>query len=941
MEELSMRSFLAHGHEYHLYTYDRIDNVPEGVCIKDANYIIPSAKIFKYSEYDSYSGFSNHFRYRLLLQKGGWWADTDLICLRPFDFQTEYVFSSQAAQEGDDPREAVNVGAIKSPPGSRVLKYAWDVCQSKDPATLSWGEIGPLLLAKAVQELGLGAYVRRAADFCPIPWFRWKGIIDPDHQSGISDETYAVHLWNEMWRRGGFDKDEEYDAACLYERLKARYLERPAFRISVNGSRDSAQETTENTGSGLNSASFSSPLPSVSAVVLTRNSEARLARCLESIQRAAFADEIVVCVDASTTDRTFSVAKRFTSHVHMVTTEGYLESALEKIAAFCSGDFILRIDDDESLGGNWDKASFQLLAAFNHFAQVWLPRRWLVPPGDSFIAANPWFPDLQLRLFANEPDTITWPKRVHEEMSVAGRSIILFDRWIDHHTFLDRPRGERRRRCEEYRRLNPQQDFNYFYLYENLEYTTLPCSTGAIAAASASDSLPQSVFCYPLGSPIEFSIEGNGIDYTGKGWGLPESWGTWTVSEQADIHLPLGSPLGCGAILSAEVMPFLTPLHPTLLVSVVYQDTLIGEWSFDRAGSVALTLNIGANLIAADSSPHFHFRITDPRSPAETSGSMDTRLLGLGFKSLCLQRQRDTVSADDADSAGVNGTGSGGRPPSLTGRLNSRERLIAKAIRLGRRVLPNIDLDVFWQDMWIFRVGDYYFPVPEVTEPEEWLWHELAGAAARYLQQAEDNWYRVYRPKPGDVVVDIGAGRGEDTCAFSRAVGGSGRVLAIEAHPVSFAVLKKFCLWNGLSNVTALNLACADKTGKLQIETSSNWTSNYTRGGEPSTSGFAVDGVPFDCIWESCGIGRIDFLKMNIEGAERLALIGCRRALEHTRNISVAAHDHRADRGEAEWFRTGDFVRSFLRDSGFHLVPRDDPRSWARGHVHGIRPDCQ
>jgi FkbM family methyltransferase len=241
--------------------------------------------------------------------------------------------------------------------------------------------------------------------------------------------------------------------------------------------------------------------------------------------------------------------------------------------------------------------------------------------------------------------------------------------------------------------------------------------------------------------------------------------------------------------------------------------------------------------------------------------------------------------------------------------------------------------------MWIFRVGDYYFPMPEVTEPEPWLWKELSGAAARYQQQAEDNWYRVYQPKPGDVVVDIGAGRGEDVCAFSRTVGDSGRVLAIEAHPVSFAVLKKFCFWNGLSNVTALNLACADKVGKLRMETSSNWISNYISEGEPSAGAFAVDGMPFDRIWKNCGSGRIDLLKMNIEGAERLALMGSRAALEKTRNISVAAHDHRADRGETEQFRTGDFVRSFLRGSGFHLVPRDDPRSWARGHVHGMRPE--
>ena len=37
MEILSIKSFLQNGHPYHLYVYHRVDNVPEGVVLKDAN----------------------------------------------------------------------------------------------------------------------------------------------------------------------------------------------------------------------------------------------------------------------------------------------------------------------------------------------------------------------------------------------------------------------------------------------------------------------------------------------------------------------------------------------------------------------------------------------------------------------------------------------------------------------------------------------------------------------------------------------------------------------------------------------------------------------------------------------------------------------------------------------------------------------------------------
>ena len=47
IEVLSIRSFLAQGHPYHLYTYADLENVPDGVTVKDANAIVPERDIFK------------------------------------------------------------------------------------------------------------------------------------------------------------------------------------------------------------------------------------------------------------------------------------------------------------------------------------------------------------------------------------------------------------------------------------------------------------------------------------------------------------------------------------------------------------------------------------------------------------------------------------------------------------------------------------------------------------------------------------------------------------------------------------------------------------------------------------------------------------------------------------------------------------------------------
>src|SRR5215813_6559365 len=92
MERLSIRSFLANGHEYHLYVYDQVENVPEGAVLKDANEVFDKSRVFTYQSgfgKNSYAGFANMFRYKLLAMRGGWWADSDVVCIRPLDLPGE------------------------------------------------------------------------------------------------------------------------------------------------------------------------------------------------------------------------------------------------------------------------------------------------------------------------------------------------------------------------------------------------------------------------------------------------------------------------------------------------------------------------------------------------------------------------------------------------------------------------------------------------------------------------------------------------------------------------------------------------------------------------------------------------------------------------------------------------------------------------------------
>jgi mannosyltransferase OCH1-like enzyme len=220
MEQLSIASFLSHGHQYHLYVYDEVKNIPRGTVVRDGNEILSADKIFQYKQQASYAGFSNFFRYKLLLERGGWWSDTDNVCLRPFDFPDPYVFATEVC----DGVEVVSSGIMKCPIASQAMGRAWEVCQSKDPAKLMWGETGPKLTAEIVKKYSLEKYLKSYNFFCPLGYQEWQKLLAPQTEESILANSYCVHLWNEMWRGEGQDKNAAYHPTSLYERLKRRYL---------------------------------------------------------------------------------------------------------------------------------------------------------------------------------------------------------------------------------------------------------------------------------------------------------------------------------------------------------------------------------------------------------------------------------------------------------------------------------------------------------------------------------------------------------------------------------------------------------------------------------------------------------------------------------------------------------------------------------------------
>jgi len=209
--------------------------------------------------------------------------------------------------------------------------------------------------------------------------------------------------------------------------------------------------------------------------------------------------------------------------------------------------------------------------------------------------------------------------------------------------------------------------------------------------------------------------------------------------------------------------------------------------------------------------------------------------------------------------------------------------------------------------------------------------HTLHYSAVR--NEVQDIWEHTYSPQPGDIVIDVGAGIGQEIVVFSKLVGPQGRVIAIEAHPRTCEALRRTVEKSQLSNVTVINVAVADAEGELKISDRTNHIANSVMA---VSEGISVRAATLDDLMMELRINHIDYLKMNIEGAEKLAIRGMTRTINSIRHVAIACHDFLADEGGPEDTRTMSIVRPFLEENGFRITERaDDPRPWVRDQYYG------
>jgi FkbM family methyltransferase len=232
---------------------------------------------------------------------------------------------------------------------------------------------------------------------------------------------------------------------------------------------------------------------------------------------------------------------------------------------------------------------------------------------------------------------------------------------------------------------------------------------------------------------------------------------------------------------------------------------------------------------------------------------------------------------------------------------------------------------VFYDRAWVHEYADSVIVEPKMN----------LLSPSQIEEMTEDFWTYQSAPGPGDVVVDVGAGTGWETLYFSRRVGASGRVISVEAHPRIYSCLEDMSRRNRLANVTLLNCAVAAEEGTAIISDCAAHLANSIVG---KKQGMAVRARTLDEIAASLQLFRVDLLKMNIEGAERMAIAGMSDVIRKTRYVCIACHDFLADRGGPTEMRTKSTVLAFLRQNGFDIVERESCTDFVRDLVYGSNP---
>jgi hypothetical protein len=216
-EAACLSSFVRHGYEMAVYSFDEISNLPPGVELRPAGEIVEERFVhaFLIKGKPSLSHFSDLFRYRLFQKTQATWVDSDMYLLRPFDIELPTTLLAR------EDAQALCGAIMRLDQANPALGQLVDKTEAVAGRNLVWGQTGPRLLTSV---FGADVMARSYGpeQFFPIHYDEFWKVFLPEYQAecaALCEKAYTLHLWNNIVTKVGVWKDVLPPKGSYLERL--------------------------------------------------------------------------------------------------------------------------------------------------------------------------------------------------------------------------------------------------------------------------------------------------------------------------------------------------------------------------------------------------------------------------------------------------------------------------------------------------------------------------------------------------------------------------------------------------------------------------------------------------------------------------------------------------------------------------------------------------
>lgn len=192
---------------------------------------------------------------------------------------------------------------------------------------------------------------------------------------------------------------------------------------------------------------------------------------------------------------------------------------------------------------------------------------------------------------------------------------------------------------------------------------------------------------------------------------------------------------------------------------------------------------------------------------------------------------------------------------------------------------------------------------------------------SKVINNSNNYYLKYYQLKENDIVFDIGVGVGDDIFAFKKSHHFDFTIYGFEAHPRTCNYAKMLMKENSFNHVFLYDLAVSNTNDDLIITDDENNSASTVNANISGGNAIKVKSILLDDFIQQNDIKKINYIKFNIEGAEKNALLGLSKNIDKVENIVVACHDKLAQFYKDDpFFKTKQFTEQFLIANNFEII---------------------